>query len=462
MNFIIDFYRGLDTINLIIFWGIILVVILLLVFSITIANKNKKLKEILEERKSMDNNFIDQDIKEDIPVINKNEQIEKNENLYNQENNFKEAKPFPEKNAEPPKDIIEEEKDFVAEEHIIEYNKDLFPNHKTPQNMVSDYNDTSLKNNKNKITEIPPKEPNLPYQRNVLREMSLSQTSPIGIVRPKDRNIDEYLKAKELEDSLNENNKSYTVVQNDAAKMNSSLYENTKLNSFSNEDTKPLQETKISTHNDLKTQSNILTKDNMINNITPKKDTIIEEEKPIYKEEKPQINQSITKEKPTVSSKEIKEQTTHSVNKDLYNHKSVFENLSNNNLLKPIPNHIEKNEPSNQHLNPSLSTEKTLENKTNPQEKYLKEVSEKLSQAAESEGIDRTEYEIKQEEDAIISYEELMKKKDSLQIVDEEEAVISIEELLSQKKYKDKLYNLTNEEENDEFLNELKEFRKDL
>ena len=55
-----------------------------------------------------------------------------------------------------------------------------------------------------------------------------------------------------------------------------------------------------------------------------------------------------------------------------------------------------------------------------------------------------------------------MKKKDSLQIVDEEEAVISIEELLSQKKYKDKLYNLTNEEENDEFLNELTEFRKDL
>ena len=138
------------------------------------------------------------------------------------------------------------------------------------------------------------------------------------------------------------------------------------------------------------------------------------------------------------------------------------ENLSNNNLLKPIPNHIEKNEPSNQHLNSSISTEKTPENKTNPQEKYLKEVSEKLSQAAESEGIDRTEYEIKQEEDAIISYEELMKKKDSLQIVDEEEAVISIEELLSQKKYKDKLYNLTNEEENDEFLNELKEFRKDL
>ena len=90
MNFIIDFYRGLDTINLIIFWGIILVVILLLVFSITIANKNKKLKEILEERKSMDNDFTSQYAKEDIPVINKNEHIEKNDNLYNFENNMKE------------------------------------------------------------------------------------------------------------------------------------------------------------------------------------------------------------------------------------------------------------------------------------------------------------------------------------------------------------------------------------
>ena len=154
MNFIIDFYRGLDTINLIIFWGIILVVILLLVFSITIANKNKKLKEILEERKSMDNDFTSQYAKEDIPVINKNEQIEKNENLYNFENNIKETNTLPEKNSESSKDTIEEEKDFVAEEHIIEYNKDLFPDHKSPQNMVSDYNDTSLKNNKSKITKV--------------------------------------------------------------------------------------------------------------------------------------------------------------------------------------------------------------------------------------------------------------------------------------------------------------------
>ena len=79
-------------------------------------------------------------------------------------------------------------------------------------------------------------------------------------------------------------------------------------------------------------------------------------------------------------------------------------------------------------------------------------MSNKLSTAKYQDGIIRTEYELKQEEEAIISYEELMKKKDSIQIVDEEEAVISIDELMKKK----------NEEENDKFLKELKSFRHDL
>ena len=64
-----------------------------------------------------------------------------------------------------------------------------------------------------------------------------------------------------------------------------------------------------------------------------------------------------------------------------------------------------------------------------------------------------------------------MEKKDSIQTIDEEEAVISIEELMNrnnkqqEKKEKDtdtKLYNLTDEEENDDFIKELKQFRNDL
>ena len=55
-----------------------------------------------------------------------------------------------------------------------------------------------------------------------------------------------------------------------------------------------------------------------------------------------------------------------------------------------------------------------------------------------------------------------MKKKDSIKIVDEEEAVISIDELMNLKNKQEKLYNLTEDEENDQFIKELKNFRKDL
>ena len=80
---------------------------------------------------------------------------------------------------------------------------------------------------------------------------------------------------------------------------------------------------------------------------------------------------------------------------------------------------------------PKYQKEEPKEPKQN--DKYLEEVSNKLSTAKYQDGIIRTEYELKQEEEAIISYEELMKKKYSIQIVDEEEAVISIDELMKKK-----------------------------
>ena len=42
MELIIEFYQGLDTLNLIIFWGIIIVIVLLLIFSCILINKNNK------------------------------------------------------------------------------------------------------------------------------------------------------------------------------------------------------------------------------------------------------------------------------------------------------------------------------------------------------------------------------------------------------------------------------------
>ena len=76
--------------------------------------------------------------------------------------------------------------------------------------------------------------------------------------------------------------------------------------------------------------------------------------------------------------------------------------------------------------------------------------------------IERTDYEKQQEEDAIISYQELMDKKDSLEPINEEEAVISIDELMQKKKEEEKLYNINEEETTDDFINELKKFRSDL
>ena len=106
--------------------------------------------------------------------------------------------------------------------------------------------------------------------------------------------------------------------------------------------------------------------------------------------------------------------------------------------------------------------EPPVQEKENIKDNYLEEVSKKLAESDKIDDIDRTEYELKQEEEAIISYEELMQKKDTIKIIDEEEAIISIEELLRKKEQEDKLYNLTEEEENDKFINELKSFRNDL
>jgi len=131
---------------------------------------------------------------------------------------------------------------------------------------------------------------------------------------------------------------------------------------------------------------------------------------------------------------------------------------------------------SNENIDPtvkellnSVSTDEYTEKKNRASEKYLEEVSRKLAEADIQDEIERTDYELEQEENAIISYKELMEKKDSIQTIDEEEAVISIEELMNRnnkkqepKEIDNKLYNLTDDEENDDFINELKQFRNDL
>ena len=68
---------------------------------------------------------------------------------------------------------------------------------------------------------------------------------------------------------------------------------------------------------------------------------------------------------------------------------------------------------------------------------YLEQVSKKLAEEIEPQTIELTEYEKKQEEEAIISYQELIKNKD-------------------------RLYKIDDDEEIDSFIDELKNFRIDL
>jgi len=295
MKSIINFYRELDTLNLILFWGIIIVIILLLLFSIIMLNKNKKLKKILISTNHDIKSEETDEHNDDIPV--------KNDTPINVV--LDETLPVvtPEEKIEIK---LPEEKKFVAEEHVMAYKQELFS--------VPNIEKVNLEK---EIHDEPPKLPNAPYQRNVLREMSLNQTSPIGIVKRENKIEENLSNAKELHQSLQKDN-------------------------------------------------------------------------------------------------------------DFDNRRQVVSETVNN------------------------------------QKKYLDEVSQKLNKATNLNDIDRTAYEIEQEEEAIISYQELMNKKDHIKIVDEEDAVISIEELMNRKKQEEKLYNITQEEENNTFIDELKHFRQDL
>lgn len=361
MDLIIDFYKELDTLNLIIFWGIIIVIVLLLIFSFILINKNKKLKKIVEQKNKYEE---DLPIKEEIVIKTEPEEIyEETSNVIKED---LEQDIILGNDSEP----LEIEKDFVAEEHVSDYHVDVKP--EVNINIPSEEpRKTELFT---KTIEIPDK----PYQRNVLREMSLSQTSPIGITRPNENLNRRTEMIKDLESSL-------------------------------------------------KNEEDI--------NITSRK--VVDEE---IKNELKNI------ENPSNRKTEIEEE--YIIEPDI-----SLEIQENTNVLE-------------EYEETPLSK---VDEETNQSEKYLEEVSRKLAEAEIPDEIERTNYEIQQEEDAIISYTELMEKKDSIQTIDEEEAIISIEELMNRTnstkeeiKEDSKLYNISEEEANDNFIKELKQFRSDL
>ena len=312
MNYIIDFYKELDAFNTILFWGVIIVILLLLIFSIIMANKNRKLERIIESKGI---NIEDDD---ELPIKKNDEQthdeLQKIETIHkipappissNEENN----------KQMPVNDIQEEQKtphsqpietSFIAEEYVMNNDNNTIP---VFPKIAMD------------VKEKPANESGT-YQKNLLREMALNQTSPIGITRSENNHNVEINKAIELQNNLSD---------------------------------------------------------------------------------------------------------SRSNNQNLNGYKKLSEQETREKIAK---------------------------------ERYLKDVSDKLSQKNAEETLTRTAYELKQEEDAIISYHELMEKKDSLKMIDDEEAVISIDELI--KRNKEKIYNITEETENNRFIDELKNFRSDL
>lgn len=380
MELIIDFYKSLDTLNLIIFWGIIIVIILLLIFSIIMISKNKQLKKMVYENNKPE---------DELPI----KKIELESNIENDQPILKEESVLEEKKEEVV-ELINEEKHQMP---TIEDNKlvDSIDKEKTIE--TEDNNVQSQKlNNEKKPIEMPSR----PYQRNVLREMSLSQTSPIGINRQLPKEDKKIELANDLEESLqNESIDDYQFLKDIVKEENSNVQIKQELSNIENPSPRMTE----------------IKEDYRIKNMS-------------------QIEKRISEKNSETFKSEIKQES--------------------------IKLDVDTKEPVTK-----ISEEK------NTGEKYLEEVSRKLAEAEIPDEIERTDYELEQEENAIISYKELMEKKDSIQTIDEEEAIISIEELMNKsnktqeditKKEESKLYNLTETEENDDFIKELKQFRNDL
>jgi hypothetical protein len=87
--------------------------------------------------------------------------------------------------------------------------------------------------------------------------------------------------------------------------------------------------------------------------------------------------------------------------------------------------------------NVKILTSKDYEASSSSTINYMEEVSKRLEEATDNSPIELTDYEKKQEEEAIISYKELIENKD-------------------------KIYQITDDEADIEFINELKNFRDSL
>jgi len=124
--------------------------------------------------------------------------------------------------------------------------------------------------------------------------------------------------------------------------------------------------------------------------------------------------------------------------------KDVVEGPYSKNVLRGISTRYQTSPISIKKDNDSVNIEKISKEEvveTNEDKKNLsfaEEISKKMEEELKPETIELTDYEKKQEEEAIISYQELLSAS------------------------KDRLYNITDDEETIDFINELKSFRSSL
>ena len=157
----LSFYNSLDVLNKIMFFGIIIVIILTII-TLIIYSKKSKIKTIKPKEKT-------EDVLEELPIIDK--EYISNENIQKEDIN---SISFP---------TVSEEDTIIKEPEQLEIIIEEENNNK-------EIEEPKIKN-LSLFDDIENKpSPNKAYQRNVFREMkSRYQTSPIGIVYPKEREV---------------------------------------------------------------------------------------------------------------------------------------------------------------------------------------------------------------------------------------------------------------------------------
>ena len=207
----------------------------------------------------------------------------------------------------------------------------------------------------------------------------------------------------------------------------------------------------------------LLVKNRKLSKYLKEEQSVVEdsiEETPLVSDIKEEIvlDKVETEVKEKLPKEEVKEEikeasnTNNTNNNGLYK-KNVLREMNARSQTSPI--HIDREEPKEKedytklanNINTtgidlgedSLSPLEMMEDayEVNDNMKFASDIVERMQEEIKPSNIELTDYEKKQEEEAIISYDELLK-------------------------VKDKIYNITDDEETDEFIDELKSFRIDL